>query len=91
MAAAAEGNVIEIQFGNLTGSVAASFGASVLAMITFTNEPFDGLSDGGVYDASITISNVVSAIPLPASLPLLLAGLGGIGWLRSRRPGDLIS
>ncbi len=86
-------NVIELQFNNLSGSGAGSFGTSVLALIAFSDplgaNPFTSLFDGDSLAASITISNVqdvsVAPIPLPGGMPLLLAGLGGFALLRHRR------
>lgn len=85
-------DVIELQFNNLSGSGAGSFGTSVLALITFDDplgaNPFASLFDGDSLGASITISDVASStvapIPVPAGLPLLLTGLGGIVLLRRR-------
>ena len=85
-------DVIELQFGNLNGSGVGSFGSSVLAQIAFDDpigaNPFESFVDGEFYSASITISSVgddsVAPIPLPAGLPLLLVGMGGMALLRRR-------
>lgn len=84
-------DVIELQFTNLTGSAAGSFGATVLMLIAFDDpfdelgpNPFADLVDGLFYDASLTISNVVP-IPLPAGLPLLLTGLVCTALIARRR------
>ena len=85
-------NVIELQFDNLSGSSAGLFDTSVLALIALDDpvgaDPFASLFDGDSLGASITVSNVatstVAPIPLPTSLPLLLAGLGSIALLRIR-------
>ena len=82
-------DIVELQFGNLGGSGAGSFGSSVLALIAFDDplgpNPFASLIDGNAYVASVSISSVVS-LPLPATLPLLLAGLLGMGLIeRSRK------
>lgn len=86
-------NVIEFQFGNLTGSGARDFGSSLLALITFDDplgaNPFDNFFDGDSLGATITISSVldtsVAPIPLPAGLPLLLGGMGVLALARRRR------
>ncbi|MEP5759605.1 MAG: LamG domain-containing protein [Litoreibacter sp.] len=63
------------------------------------NEDFQGfVDDVFIYDRALSSTDVsdifsngivastsVSAVPLPAGLPLLLAGLGGLGLVRSRR------
>jgi len=44
-----------------------------------------GADDGdGVFPYSLTATGV-SAIPLPAGLPLLAAALGGLGWMARRK------
>ncbi len=60
---------------------------------------FNGSTEGSVFAQSITLDNgelhlrpfegdlpEISAVPVPASLPLLLAGLGGL-WISRRRMG----
>jgi len=86
-------DVIELQFGNLSGSGTGSFGSSVLALISLDDplgtNPFSLLVDGDSLGASISFSSVadtsVAPIPLPAGLPLLLTSLGGIALLRRRK------
>ena len=86
-------DVIGLQFGNLGGAGAGSFGASVLALISFDDllgpDPFASLVDGEFYPASITVSNVVAvvaAVPEPATLLLVLTALvAGSGWIGRRR------
>ncbi|GMG85458.1 hypothetical protein LNKW23_46780 [Paralimibaculum aggregatum] len=36
---------------------------------------------------NLSFSEITSEVPLPAGLPLLLAGLGGLGWIAGRRRG----
>lgn len=51
---------------------------------TVTINPSAGTGDGYIIDyASITYDT--ATVPLPAALPLLLAGLGGLGAMRARR------
>ncbi len=79
-------DVIELQFNNLIGSVAGSFGSSVLALITFDDSlgpnPFNTFLDGDFYTASVSISNVVNentnAVPEPNILALLFISLVGM-------------
>ncbi|MEM9342042.1 MAG: VPLPA-CTERM sorting domain-containing protein [Pseudomonadota bacterium] len=82
----------EFQFGGLTGTAAAQFGASALIEVTFLDDLgprtslFDGLVDDEFYGANISISSVQSTvIPLPATALLLATGLLGIGMLRRQR------
>ena len=42
--------------------------------------------DGPYFSASVTYT-YLPAVPLPATLPLMAAGLGAIGLLRRRRAG----
>lgn len=77
-------NVIELQFGNLAGSGAGSFGSSILATLTsrdFGTDPFGALAGGGFTTASVT---VVSVVPLPAGIALLLSAIAGLAILRRR-------
>ncbi|MEP5758982.1 MAG: VPLPA-CTERM sorting domain-containing protein [Litoreibacter sp.] len=86
-------DVIELQFGNLNGSGSGDFGSSVLALISFDDplgaNPFTSFFDGDSLGASISISSVantsVAPIPLPAGLPLLLGGLGFLGFMKRRK------
>lgn len=86
-------DAIELQFGNLSGSGASSFGSSVLMLISFDEpigaNPFNAFVDFDSLGASISIASVadtsVAPIPLPAGLPLLITGIGGIALLRRRR------
>ncbi len=78
-------DVIEIQFGSLTGSAASSFGASVLAVISFFDplgdNPFAAFSDGTSLFASIEISSVQDTstpqVPLSGGFVFLATGLVG--------------
>lgn len=73
-------DTIELQFDNLGGAAAGSFGASVLALIAFDDplgpDPFATLSDGDSLSAAISIFSVAAAVPLPTGLPLLASVLG---------------
>lgn len=85
-------DVIELQFDNIVGAAAASFGSSVLATINFDDplgdNPFAAFFDGDFYLASIEIasvqSEVVNPIPLPSSMLFLASGLLGAAALRRR-------
>jgi len=83
-----DGDILELLFGNLTGSAADGFGNLARVDIFFVGpipgtDPLLNLVDGTAYDVSATVSSV-APIPLPAALPLLLAGLGGLALLRRR-------
>lgn len=80
-------DVIELQFDNLIGSAAGSFGSSIQASITFDDSlgsnPFGSLIDGNFYTASINIANVVP-VSEPHSLGLLVFCLAGVLFYRRR-------
>ena len=71
-------DAIEFLFGNVDGS--ASSGFKPAAFLTLTGEfGADPIGAGfGSFDAPVDVEFSVSAIPLPASLPALLAGLAGL-------------
>ena len=56
--------------------------ADVLVDTFGISEPVEGMAS---LDLTLTYEDDVAAVPLPASLPLLLAGLGGIAVFRRRR------
>ncbi len=80
-------DVIELQFNNLIGSASGSFGNSILALITFDSplgtNPFNSLTDGDFYTASVSISNVVSTAIFEPNI-LALFAIGFIGLLLYR-------
>jgi len=84
-----DGDVLQVVFGNLSGTAAPDFGRFALLELTFI-DPFPGtnplvnLVDGVTYDAFATIYSA-TPIPLPAALPLMGAALGGLVLLRRRR------
>lgn len=84
-------DVIEFQFGSLTGAGAGNFNSSVLMVIAFDDvlgaNPFASLIDGNSYVASISIANVKAAspVPEPTGLPLFALGLALVGWFSRRR------
>lgn len=45
----------------------------------------DGTDNQGILLDAVTVTETTSAVPLPAALPLLIAGLGAVGGLRMRR------
>lgn len=69
-------------YSSVAGNSASESGDGVFATLTS--------GQGYTRDTSLTDSAVfavwrVSAVPLPASLPLLIAGLGGLAFMRRRR------
>jgi len=78
-------NVIELQFNNLIGSAAGSFGNSVLALVAFDDplglNPFNSFIDGEFYPASVDILNVVAE---PTILSLFVLALLLMGFTRVR-------
>lgn len=83
-----DGDLLQILFGNLSGSAAAAFGKFALLELVFVDpfpgiDPLGNLEDGTIYLVSGTISSA-TPIPLPAALPLLGAALGGLVLLRRR-------
>lgn len=83
-------DVIELQFNNLIGSAAGSFGSSVLTLITFDDplgpNPFDSFLDGDFYTASVSISNVVT-VTEPTILSMFILTLLLMGFTRLRYRG----
>ena len=84
-----DADILQLLFGDLSGSAASDFGPQALVEIIFIDpfpgtDPLSNLSDGTAYAVAATVSAPVSPIPLPAALPLLLAGLGGLVLLRRR-------
>jgi hypothetical protein len=83
-----DGEILELLFGNLSGTAASDFGDLARVDVVFLvpnpgTDPLSNLVDGTAYDVSATVSSV-APIPLPGALPLLIAGLGGLVLLRRR-------
>lgn len=83
------GDVLQVLFGNLTGSAAGAFGRFALLELVFVfppagSNPLTTLIDGTAYDAAGTIYSA-TPIPVPAALPLLAGAVGGLVLLRRRR------
>ena len=81
-----DADILQLLFGDLSGSAAPAFGPEALVEIVFIDpfpgtDPLSNLTDGTSYNVAATIS---APVPLPAALPLLLAGLGGLVLLRRR-------
>ena len=81
-------DLLQLLFGNLTGSAAGDFKQFVLIELEFIDpfpgtDPLGNLVDGTAYDVVATLSSV-TAIPVPAALPLLAGALGGLVLLRRR-------
>ena len=83
-----DNDILQLLYGDLTGSAAGDFGGFALLEVFFIalfpgTDPLSNLVDGITYDVSATVSSA-APIPLTAGLPLLLAGLGGLLMLRRR-------
>lgn len=81
-------DVLQVLFGNLSGTAAADFGTFAILELVFVfpfagTDPLTTLVDGTTYDVAGTIYSA-TPIPLPAALPMLAAGLGGLVLLRRR-------
>ena len=90
---------VELEFGDLGGSLAGAFGPTALLSIDFDDalgaDPFAGLVDGKSYLAAVTVSAVAKSdggtppgpapIPLPASGLVMLAGLALVRQVLRRR------
>lgn len=81
-----DADILQLLFGDLSGSAASDFGTQALVEVIFLfpfpgDDPLSNLTDDTAYNVAATVS---APIPLPAALPLLLAGLGGLVLLRRR-------
>jgi hypothetical protein len=63
----------------LTGLVNGTYDYSLVPATAVTTP------SGGPFTGSFTVTQGVSAVPLPAALPLLLVALGGLGFAARRR------
>lgn len=71
---------------NITTFDLASFLPSLMdGSVTFILNPFAGTSGDAISVDYAELSLTVSPVPLPAGLPLLLAGLGGFAVLRRKQ------
>lgn len=82
-------DVLQVLFGNLSGSAAGEFGRFALMELVFIfpeagRDPLTTLTDGETYEVFATVYSA-TPIPLPAALPLMGAALGGLVLLRRRR------
>ena len=74
---------------NLTYSEFASLGFNPLEMASYlVTFSVYAASDTGRTNALASVSETINAVPLPAALPLVVSGLGGmglLGWRRKRK------
>lgn len=87
--------VLNEAFTDATSTKASLTGGLVIGANDFFNEEFHGLIDDAfVFDRALNRTEIAdiyangfttAQVPLPASLPMLLAGLGGVALLRRKR------
>jgi hypothetical protein len=73
------------QFAGVTNNTAlVTHGTSFVSFGASLTRPTTTFGDSGAYFGPnmIVEATVISAVPIPAALPLLLAGLGGLGFIR---------
>lgn len=68
-----------------TDSFVDAGSTAILNIITPAGVTFEGTGTGLLSDMRVIGVDDMSVVPLPASLPMLLAGLGGLGLLARRR------
>ena len=68
-----------------TGTLQATLDAEIWSAIGTSGNVTNGFSGQGNVVGSYNIVGAITAVPLPAGLPLLLAGLGGLTGLRLRK------
>jgi hypothetical protein len=74
---------IYTQFAGITNNTSlVSHGTSYVTSGSGLNRPTTTFGDAGAYFGP---NMMIAAVPLPAALPLLLAALGGLGFVASRR------
>ena len=71
-------DTLTLVFGGLSGTSASLFGETARAVLSF----IDGSGTGA---ATLSVQSDVAPIPLPATLPALLLGLGFLGVAARRR------
>jgi len=75
-------DVLTLVFGSLSGEDVALFGSTATVEFSFFEETVE---DGFFTPVGVRIYSDVAPIPLPASLPMLAAGLLVVAGLRRRR------
>ncbi len=74
-----DSRVVTAVFAMLSGTDAGLFGATATAIFTFSAVDVD---DGFLSPVDVVIVSDLAPVPLPASLPLLLAGFGCLAGFR---------